>query len=191
MTKRYIIIFIVGVLFGLLFTCSRSSIPSEKTTTKIETKWKIKTTTDTISISYPEVRYVNRTLHTTSDTRTDIDSTYYDYTYQRSIYGQDNRFRIDVKVEGWGNIKNMDYTIIEADSTAYITETTTIEKTIVKNAGGLFLSGEYIRPISLNQATYRVNLDIVHGNVIIGGSAGYNSNTKQPEVGIKLGIKLN
>lgn len=175
----------------MLFTCSRSSEPSEKSTTKTEIKWKVETKTDTITIDKPIVKYINRTLHTTSYTWIDIDSTYYDYTYERSIYGQDNRFRIDVKVEGWGNIKKMDYTITESDSTAYITETNTIEKTIVKNAGGLFLSGEYIRPIALNQATYKVNLDYIMGNVIIGGSAGYNTNSKQPEVGIKLGIKLN
>lgn len=191
MEKKYIIIFIIGLLLGMLFTCSRSSEPSEKRTTKTEIKWKVETKIDTITIDKPIVKYINRTLHTTSDTRTDIDSTYYDYTYERSIYSQDNKFRIDVKVEGWGNIKKMDYTITEADSTAYITTTETIEKTILKNAGGLFLSGEYIRPISVNQPTYKVNLDFVKKNVIIGGSAGYNSNTKQPEVGIKLGIKLN
>lgn len=185
MKKYYILTLIFGIIIGTLFTCKKSEIPETKTTTKTEIKYVVTQKTDTIKIPQPKVIYKNSPINK------NIDSTQYEYSYKNTIIKKENGYEIDYVINGWGNINNIDFTVKKTDSTKIITTTNTIEKTIIKPASGLYLSGEYITPTTLNNPTYKLNLDYVKNKVIIGTSAGFNTNTQQPEVGVKFGFKIN
>ncbi len=181
---KLILVLLIGFITGTLLNCNK---PKEivKTTTKIE--YVVKNHTDTIKTK-PKVEYKYKTKTVTiTNTDTIIKSFKpkdYEWTYDKTNFTKDNKTSINIKASGWGNLDKLDYIINTKDTTKVVTNT--IEKTIIKNANALYLSGSY-----LSNKNIGVNLDwTIKNKIILGGVVEYDNLSKQPIVGAKLGIKL-
>ena len=87
------------------------------------------------------------------------------------------------------NVLHSELNTIIKDSTIVINKE--ITKTILKPSKGLYLSPELIRPFNVddsNKPTYRVNLDYINGNLIIGTGIGIQN--EQPNWSVRIGYKL-
>lgn len=179
---RYLIILVIGFLIGTFINCE-----GEKEKVEVKTTIKYVDRFDTLVKEVPKVKYKYK------------DKIVYDLkldTIMKDFVPNDYKYKWtkndslgDIYVSGWGNIDSLSVVCKSKDK---IIEKE-ITKTIFKTPNTLYLSGEYMTPISLDKSLkpiYKANLDYsVRNKFIIGTSIGTNGDNWF--IGGRIGVKIN
>lgn len=195
---KYIIAIIAGFLLALLLFkgCepkeTQKSGPQIKTDTIYKIQDKIIYLKDTIvKLKYKdrEVNYiqVQTEIEETLDTGY-VTLFYSDYLFKYDTTQVHQYGESKISIKGFGYVNQVDVTNTWKDTTTTITK----EITKYKSSKGLYLSPEYNAPFNKEsnlKPIYKLNLDYVKGNWILGGNIGVQNDI--PMYGIRLGYKLN
>ena len=185
--SKVLIALAVGFIIGLMFTCNRKGDADVVDSVKVvrDTIITVQTKVDTVTIDNPKVIY-QREVVALTNTDTIIEKfrpSDYTYTYPKSIWANNGATRVDMLIQGWGNLEKLEYTITEHDTLKeYFTETTI---TKAKQPAGLFLSGSYSSNKQIG-----VGVDLVKNKLILGGQISVDPATSKAVYGARLGYRI-
>lgn len=197
-TRNYILSAIIGALVVLLLfkACEPKETPKLEPKIITDTIYKIQDKIIHLKDTIVKLKYKDREVNYIQ-VQTEIEETL-DTGYVTLFYS-DHFFKYDtiqehkygdskISIKGWGYVNQVDVTNTWKDTTTTITK----EITKYKSSKGLYLSPEYNAPFNKEsnlKPIYKLNLDYVKGNWIMGTSIGVQNDI--PMYGIRLGYKLN
>lgn len=182
---KYIIAILAGFTLALLLIrgCNPPKSTIAEDNIKIDTIYQIKTDTIKLTDYKPKLKYIYRTKSDTIEIPID---TMKFWKYQYDSIHQHKKGNTHLKIKGWGSIDNIEMNTTVIDTTIYITK----EITKYKSTKGIYFSPEYLTHFNkdINQPIYKVNLDYVNNNWIIGTGIGLQNN--EQIYSFKVGFKI-